>query len=73
VEVAMNIELTDDEVVVLHEVLTHRLGDLAVEIRHTDNRDFRAGLTHRRDLLRRVHALLAVPSADPPIERQPSL
>lgn len=69
----MNIELTDDEVVVLHEVLTHRLGDLAVEIRHTDNRDFRAGLNHRRDLLRRVQALLVVPSAHPPSERQPSL
>ena len=69
----MNIELTDDEVVVLHEVLTHRLSDLAVEIRHTDNRDFRAGLIHRRDLLRRVQGLLVVPSASPPSERQPSL
>lgn len=69
----MNIELTNDEVVVLHEVLTHRLGDLAVEIRHTDNRDFRAGLIHRRDLLRRVQGLLVVPSAGPPSERQPSL
>ena len=58
----MNIELTDDEAVVLHEVLTHRLVDLTVEIRHTDNRDFRAGLVHRRDLLRRVQALLVVPS-----------
>jgi hypothetical protein len=66
----MNIELTDDEVVALHEVLTHRLGDLGVEIRHTDNRDFRAGLIHRRDLLRRVQALLVVPSAAPPSERQ---
>lgn len=55
----MNIELTDDEVVVLHEVLTHKLSDLTVEIRHTDNRSFRAGLLERRDLLRRVHALLA--------------
>lgn len=58
----MNIELTDDEVAALHEVLTHRLTDLAVEIRHTDNRNFRAGLLQRRDLLRRVQALLVVAS-----------
>jgi hypothetical protein len=54
----MNIELTDDEVLALHEVLTHRLVDLAVEIRHTDNRNFREGLVHRRESLRRVQALL---------------
>ena len=54
----MNIELTDDEVVALHEVLTHRLVDLAVEIRHTDNRTFREGLVHRRESLRRIQALL---------------
>ena len=54
----MNIELTDDEVLALHEVLTHRLVDLAVEIRHTDNRSFREGLVHRRESLRRVQALL---------------
>ena len=69
----MNIELTDDEVVVLHELLTHRLGDLSVEIRHTDSRTFRAGLIQRRDVLRRVQALLVVPSAGPPSERQPAL
>lgn len=56
----MNIELTDDEVVALPEVLTHRLTDLAVEIRHTDNRNFRAGLLQRRDLLRRVQSLVVV-------------
>lgn len=58
----MNIELTDDEVLALHEVITHRLVDLAVEIRHTDNRSFRAGLLQRRELLRRVQALLVVPA-----------
>jgi hypothetical protein len=58
----MNIELTDDEVAALHEVLSHRLTDMAVEIRHTDNRNFRAGLLERRDLLRRVQALLVVAS-----------
>lgn len=58
----MNIELTDDEVVALHEVLTYRLVDLAVEIRHTDNRSFREGLLERRELLKRVQALLVVDS-----------
>jgi hypothetical protein len=57
---AVNIELTDDEVVALHEVLTVRLADLAVEIRHTDSHSFREGLLQRRELLRRVHALLVV-------------
>ena len=54
----MNIELTQDEVVALHEVLTQRLADLRVEIRHTDSPTFRAGLLERRELLRRVHAVL---------------
>ena len=54
----MNIELTDDEVVALLEVLTHRLTDLRVEIRHTDSPTFRAGLLQRRELLRRVQAVL---------------
>jgi hypothetical protein len=73
VEVAMNIELSDDEVVALHELLTHRLGDLSVEIRHTDKRSFREGLIQRRDALRRVQALLVVPSASPPSEHQPAV
>jgi hypothetical protein len=63
----MNIELTEDEVVALHEVLTHRLVDLAVEIRHTDNRSFREGLLKRRDLLRRVQTLLSLQA-----ERRPA-
>ena len=58
----MNIELNDDEVVALHDVLTHRLVDLSVEIRHTDNRSFREGLVHRRELLKRVQSLLVVAS-----------
>lgn len=57
-EVGMNIELDDDEVVALHELVSDRLGALAVEIRHTDNRDFRAALVQRRDALKRVQALL---------------
>ena len=70
----MNIELTDDEVLALHEVLTHRLVDLAVEIRHTDNRNFRAGLLERRESLRRVQARLDDQlSAGPPSEGQRAL
>jgi hypothetical protein len=60
----MNIELTDDEAVALHDVLTNHLVDLRVEIRHTDNRTFREGLVQRRELLRRVQTLLDLP-ADP--------
>ena len=70
----MNIELTEDEVVALHEVLTHRLVDLAVEIRHTDNRHFREGLVQRRESLRRVQARLDEHlSASPPSEQQRAL
>jgi len=65
----MNIELNDDEVAALHEVLTHRLVDLAVEIRHTDNRNFRTGLIQRRESLRRVQAVLVDQlNAGPPSE-----
>ena len=70
----MNIELTDDEVRALHEVLTHRLVDLAVEIRHTDKRAFRQGLIERRESLRRVQAKLANQlSAGPEAEHQRAL
>ncbi len=64
----MNIELSDDEVAALHEVLTHRLVDLRVEIRHTDNRAFREGLRQRRESLRRVQALLESPAEALPVQ-----
>jgi hypothetical protein len=73
-EMAINIELNDDEVDALLEVLTYRLASLGVEIRHTDNRSFREGLRQQRELLRRVQAILVDQlSAGPPNERQRAL
>jgi hypothetical protein len=59
-EVTMHIELTEDEVVTLREALTCWLGDLSVEIRHTDDPAFRSGLRARRDSLRSVRDRLSM-------------
>ncbi|MPZ94946.1 MAG: hypothetical protein GEU96_08510 [Propionibacteriales bacterium] len=50
----MHLELTDDEAAALHDVLSTWLGDVSVEIRHTDNRSVRSGLRARRESLRRI-------------------
>lgn len=50
----IQVELTSDEQEVLSEVLTHELADLRMEIRETDNRDFREGLKHRESLLSQI-------------------
>jgi hypothetical protein len=57
-EVAMLIELTDDEAAALHDVLDRWLGDVSTEIRHTDSPSVRDGLRSRRESLRRVRDLL---------------
>lgn len=59
-EVTMHIELTDDEVIALRETLTSWLGELSVEIRHTDDPGFRSGLRARRDSLRSVRDRLSM-------------
>lgn len=57
----MHLELTDAQSAALRDFLERQLGDLSMEISHTDNPGFRKTLVERRDLLRGVHAALAAP------------
>ncbi len=52
----MQIELTDEDAVMLRDVLSSYLGDLSMEIRHTDNPRFRRELAHRRAILTQIRA-----------------
>ena len=54
----MQLELQDDEARILAEALEGYLGDLSMEIGHTDSMDFREGLKQRRDVLARIAAAL---------------
>lgn len=53
-EVAMRLELTDEEATVLRELLETYLGDFYMEISHTDNPAYRRLLRARRNTLQRV-------------------
>jgi hypothetical protein len=55
------LELSSEEAYVLRETLQSFLSDLRTEIAHTDRRDFRDQLKHRRELLERVVDALAPP------------
>lgn len=47
----MQMELTDDEVKLLNDVLTTRLGDYSMQIADADDSHFQAQLRRERDLL----------------------
>ncbi len=51
-----SLELSSDEYVVLHGVIAARLAEIQHEVHHTDNREFRAFLLRRQDLLVRLLA-----------------
>jgi hypothetical protein len=55
----MQLELTDEQGAVLHEVLDRVLGDLNMEISHTDNPRYRESLRERRGMLREVQGLIS--------------
>lgn len=57
-----HLPLTDEEAVVLHEMLEARWQELLKEIRHTDHREFREHLKNRATLLERVLAQLPAPA-----------
>jgi hypothetical protein len=61
----MQLHLTDEEAAELQDLVEARLGNLYVEISHTDNREYRQGLRDRRERLRRVLAELKAPTAAP--------
>jgi hypothetical protein len=58
-EAAMQIEITEDQALVLRDVLDTWLGDVSAEIRHTDNPGVRNGLRERRDCIRGVRDQIA--------------
>jgi hypothetical protein len=60
-EAAMQIEISEDQAVVLRDVLDTWLGDVSAEIRHTDNPGVRNGLRERRDCVRGVREQIATP------------
>jgi hypothetical protein len=55
-EMHMQLQLSDDDVVLLREVLASVVGDLSPEIADTDNPSYRRELKLRRD---RLQAMLA--------------
>jgi hypothetical protein len=62
-EASMHITLTDEDAEVVRAYLAHRLGDLSMEISHTDNPAFRRLLRADRDVLLRLHDTLAAGEA----------
>ena len=50
----INLDLTDEEVEVLHIVIDSYLSDLRMEIADTDRKDFRDMLKHRKQVLIKV-------------------
>jgi hypothetical protein len=68
-EALMQLQLTEQEAALLHELLGWRLGSLSVEISHTDNPDYRRGLRAQRDSLRRIYQALAIPTRAPAADR----
>jgi hypothetical protein len=43
----MNIEFSDDEIKILAEIIEQSFDDLRVEIRHTDNHDYKERLKQK--------------------------
>jgi hypothetical protein len=48
------LELTDEEQDILGQVLDNSLASLELELLHTDHKEFKDLLKHRRDVLRRL-------------------
>jgi hypothetical protein len=55
----MQMELTADEVKLLNDVLTTRLGDYSMQIADADDSQFQAQLRRERDLLQGIVQRLA--------------
>ena len=53
-----SVELSEEEKLILAEVLDRSLKDLSYEIANTDDHDFRENLKNRREVIRRVHSAL---------------
>ncbi len=51
---------TDDEITVLHDVVKNYLSDLHTEISYTDDRDFKAALRRRQEILKSAEQKLSM-------------
>jgi hypothetical protein len=54
----MHLVLDDDEAAVLLDFIERHLGDMSMEISHTDSPTYRHTLRERRDTLRRIASRL---------------
>lgn len=61
----MLLDLTAEEADVLRHFLAQRLGNLSMEISHTDNPSYRQILRNQRDALRRILDALGPEAAKP--------
>lgn len=61
----VRIELSDEQAVMVREILEARWTELLKEIRHTDHREFREMLRARAAALEQVVAQLEVPASAP--------
>jgi hypothetical protein len=57
-----NIELTKDEEEILAQVLQNSLATLELEVLHTDHKEFKEFLKHRRRVLQGLAARLPQPT-----------
>jgi hypothetical protein len=51
-------EFTAEEMELLREILQHAVGEIDVEVFHTDTRDYKQMLKHRREVLDHIVAKL---------------
>ena len=52
------VDFTEDEITVLHDVVTNYLSQLHTEISYTDDRAFKAALKRRQEILQAAHQKL---------------
>jgi hypothetical protein len=57
--------LTDEEIAVLHDVVNNSLSDLHTEISYTDDRDFKDALKRRQAHLQSIQQKLAAAVEQP--------
>ena len=55
------LELTDEELRILHDVLENDIAGLRTEVFHTDTRDYRLMLKQKEQILEKIFAKLPVP------------
>ena len=56
------VELTIEEAEILREILEHNLNEVDVEVFRADTHSFKEMLKHRRDVIERIFARLALPA-----------